>query len=195
METYKAAPHTVAPNTIIRRHVALAAGAGVIPLPLADIGAIASIQYSLIKEMAEAYGQKLDHSRIKAILGAVVTGTLSRVGASLIQVIPLVGSLLGSMSVSLSAALSTYALGQALKNHFEQGGTIHNFDVQQLKKWYHKASKTGAPMVKSILPSWLGGASSDLQDKLDQLQDLLDRGIIDEEVYENARKQIHERKG
>jgi len=180
------------PSQIIRHSAALAAGAGVIPLPLADIGAIASIQYAMVKDLSAVYGHPIDKNKIKLILSAVVSGTFSRMGASLIQVIPVIGCTIGGMSVAISGAISTFALGQAIKNHFDQGGTVEDFDLEQLKKWYRKAANTFGPRLSTLLPQWLGGKSRE-EEKVEQLESLYRRGIIDEDVYESTKERIKQK--
>ncbi|MDO7639077.1 MAG: hypothetical protein MUQ61_00270, partial [OM182 bacterium] len=63
-----------------------------------------------------------------------------------VKLIPVIGTLVGGLSLSALGAASTYAVGKVFVEHFEKGGTLANFSVDsvkdEFKKAFEKKSKT-----------------------------------------------------
>ena len=87
----------------------------------------------------------------KAIVSSLTTATLARLGAgSLAKMIPIVGSVVGSVANAIMSGASTYALGQVFKSHFDTGGTILDFDADRLKKMYKEQFEKGKKVAEEL---------------------------------------------
>lgn len=136
-------------DTIVRNHVVWSMGAGLIPVLIVDIFAVTAMQMDMIRQLSKLYGNEFSETRGKAIVTALTSSTLARITAgSIAKMIPVVGSFVGGVTVSIFAGATTYALGQVFKKHFEDGGTILDFDVERLRKLYKEQFEKGKKVVK-----------------------------------------------
>src|SRR5690349_18174534 len=101
-----------ATSSIILKHTIWAMAAGLIPLPLVDLAAVTAIQIDMIKQLAEHYGRDYNVMSGKAFVGALTGSGLAMFGASVIKTIPVIGSVVGGVSVPVFAGASTWAVGQ-----------------------------------------------------------------------------------
>jgi len=201
-------------DTIIRNHVVWSMGAGLIPVLVADIFAVSALQLDMIRQLSRVYGISFQETQGKAIVTALTSSTLARVGAgSLVKLIPGIGSLLGGVTVSVFAGASTYALGEVFKRHFETGGTILDFDPGRLKKMYQekfekgkkvaeelrkKKGPTPPPATESAPETPTAPApepvrkTDDVIARLRELSELRDSGIITDQEFERMKASMLE---
>jgi uncharacterized protein (DUF697 family) len=138
-------------ETIVRNHVLFSMGAGAIPVPVADILAVSASQLDMIRQLCKVYDMDFHETQGKAIVSSLTTSTLARIGAgSLAKLIPVVGSIVGSVANAIMAGASTYALGQVFKTHFDTGGTILDFDAARLKKLYKEQFEKGKKVAEEL---------------------------------------------
>ena len=138
-------------ETVIRNHVLFSMGAGVIPIPFVDIVAVSAMQLDMIRQLCKVYDQDFAETQGKAIVSSLTTATLARAGAaSLAKLVPVVGSFIGGVTNAAMAGASTYALGQVFRIHFENGGTILDFDVERLKKLYKEQFEKGKRVAEEM---------------------------------------------
>ncbi len=137
-------------DPIIRNHIVWAMGAGLIPLPIADIAAVSAVQLDMIKQMSRVYGVNFDEMQGKSLITTLVGSSMARVGASAIKLIPGIGSVVGSVAMPVLSGASTYALGQVFRQHFETGGTFLDFDVDRLRKYYSEQFEKGKKVAEDI---------------------------------------------
>jgi len=206
-------------DTVIRNHVLFSMGAGFIPLPVADIFAVSASQLDMIRQLCKVYEVDFTETQGKAIVSALTSSTLARVGAgSLAKVIPVVGSIVGGVTNSVLAGASTYALGEVFKKHFETGGTILDFDTGRLKKLYKEKFEKGKKVAKewkeeaeaaaseatettSTTTSTTSSTTTNSSDnnavveRLKEIAELKESGIITEEEFLEMKKKIIERFG
>lgn len=136
-------------DTIIRNHVIWSMGAGFIPVVVADVLAISALQLDMIRQMCKVYDVDFSETQGKAVVTALTSSTLARIGAgSVVKLIPVLGSIAGGAALSVLAGGSTYAIGQVFKRHFESGGTILDFDPARLKKMYQEQFEKGKKMAE-----------------------------------------------
>lgn len=112
--------------------------AGFIPLEFIDAAAISGVQLKLTYDLCKIYDVPFKKESALAIIGALVGGSITtmasqRLGASLVNKIPYVGGILGSVTQPAIAYGSTYALGLVFISHFEKDGTLHNFNLESAK--------------------------------------------------------------
>jgi uncharacterized protein (DUF697 family) len=207
-------------ETIIRNHILFSMGAGAIPVPVADVLAVSASQLDMIRQLCKVYDQDFNETQGKAIVSSLTTATLARIGAgSLAKMIPVVGSVVGSVANAVMAGASTYALGQVFKSHFDTGGTILDFDVDRLKKMYKEQFEKGKKVAEEMKkqqeakkkaeesatavsdadlvpdrqapePAAKAHSDSDLFTRLKELGELKTAGIITEEEFDRMKKKI-----
>lgn len=138
-------------ETIVRNHILFSMGAGAIPVPVADVLAVSASQLDMIRQLCKVYDVDFHETQGKAIVSALTISTLARLGAgSFAKLIPLVGSIAGSIANAVLSGASTYALGQVFKAHFETGGTILDFDPDRLKKMYKEQFEKGKKVAEEL---------------------------------------------
>jgi uncharacterized protein (DUF697 family) len=199
-------------DTIIKNHVLFSIGAGAIPAPLLDVIAVGASQLDMIRQLCKVYNQDFTETQGKAIVSALTTSTLSKLGArSLVKVIPVVGQFLGGIANAVLAGASTYALGQVFKMHFETGGTILDLDTNRLKKLYKEQFEKGKKVAEELhkqkqqkekaeesvktsdeSDSTVNSKSDDVVSRLKDLAQLKKDGIITEEEFDRMKKKILE---
>ncbi len=137
-------------NKIIKNHMLLSMGAGAIPLPIVDFVAVSAIQVDMIRALSQQYDVKFEEHQGKALITALTGTGIARLGAGMIKVIPVVGSVLGGLTFAAISGASTYALGEVFKKHFETGGDFLNFNVENFKTYYKEKFDQGKEMAKDM---------------------------------------------
>lgn len=67
---------------------------------------------------------------------------------SMLKLIPGVGSLLGGTSMAVLGSASTYAVGKVFQQHFEEGGTLENFNPQQARQQFEAELEKGKELAE-----------------------------------------------
>jgi len=139
-------------EAIINRRTIYAAGAGLIPVPGIDIATLLGVQVIMIRDLAEVYGlrSQFRRNKIKHFI-QVLIGDLGTVGVmSGVKAIPLVGPIVGMLGVPLTGAAATYALGRVFATHFDQGGTLLDFDPDTSRDYFKEEFEKGKTVVADI---------------------------------------------
>ncbi len=150
MSDKKISNKTEMANSVIHNHMIWSMGAGFIPVPIADLFAVAAIQLDMIRQMCKIYDIDFKETEGKAVITALTGSGFARLGARAIKFIPGVGSILGGVTMAILSGGSTYALGEVFKKHFDTGGTFLDFDPSRLKKYYNEKFEKGKEMASSI---------------------------------------------
>ncbi len=137
-------------QSIIRSQMYWCLGAGLIPLPLLDLTTVTMLQMDMLRQLCQLYGVSYDEAQGKARIIALAGGTLPRIAASLIKIIPVVGTIAGALSESVLSAASAYAIGQVFTRHFEAGGNLQNFSVWQFRDIYAEMLEVGKSIAQKI---------------------------------------------
>jgi uncharacterized protein (DUF697 family) len=121
---------------IVQKYSMWSAAAGLVPIPVFDMAAIAAVQVKMLSALAHHYQLPLKEdwgkATVSALIGAVVPTGLAYGGAGLlIRRIPLVGPLLGAVTMPAFATAVTYAIGKVFIRHFESGGTLLDFNADE----------------------------------------------------------------
>ena len=124
----------------IKKYSFFSAGVGFIPIPLADWAAVSALQLKLVSDLSDVYGVEFRQSRVSSILGSLVggwAGTTAGYGLShLVKALPVVGPILGGLTVPATAGASTYAVGIVFMQHFAAGGTLLDFEPDKMREHY-----------------------------------------------------------
>ena len=195
----------------IRTHMIWSMGAGLIPFPLADLFTVGAVQLNLIRQLCKIYDVDFKEEEGKAIITSLTSSMIAKIGArTAIKLIPGIGTVIGGVTMSVLSGASTYAVGQAFRTHFEKGGTILDIDLNRIKKVYQEKFEKGKEEARKYnevkgktSPSGSdigsdGSPSSQIDDddvvqKLKDLKELLQEGIITEDEFERMKKKfIHD---
>lgn len=122
-------------KSIVKTHMASGGAMALLPIPLFDFASLAGTQLSLVRKLAQHYGVAFDETTAKSVLMSLLSGAIPLVTvvglSSLAKIIPGIGSVGGGISMSMLSGALIYAVGQVFIKHFEQGGTLENFDSSQ----------------------------------------------------------------
>jgi len=194
-------------DEIVKERVLWSMGAGLIPIPIADIVAVTAIQVDMIRYISQIYKVDFADSRTKSLITALSGSTLSKLAANAIKLIPGVGSILGGISMAALSGASTYAVGQVFIEHFEKGGNFFDFDSDKFKDFYEGQFEKG----KKFAQEWQkqqetekkaekktenpknqakNDTNEDPMQKLQQLSDMYAKGLIDEQEYKRFKSKI-----
>lgn len=135
---------------IINEHVLWSMGGGLIPIPLADVMAVSALQTGMLDQLSELYGVKQTGTFAKNFVGGLAGSALARYGASFLKVVPGVGTIVGGLAMSIASGASTYAIGQVAMNHFANGGTLSNINMEEAKKAYDEAFEEGKDVAAEM---------------------------------------------
>ena len=130
-------------------------GAGLIPIPFIDLIAVSGVQIKMLKDMSDIYDiefkENIGKSTVSALLGSVVPNQVAAgsVG-SLLKMVPLVGPIVGGLSMSLFSGAATYAIGKIYIQHFEAGGTFLNFNPAEVKDYFKTLFEEGKKVSEDL---------------------------------------------
>ena len=173
-------------DQIIEDHTIYAAAAGAIPVPLADVAAVAAIQIDLVRALAKVYEVPFDVATGKAISASLTGASAARFGASAVKGIPGVGSIGGGITqVGLSGA-STYAVGHLFRRHFAHQGTLAELDVEASRSIYQGLLERGKDVMGTLRAS-RHRSVEDAATLLERLARLRDQEVINAEEFERLK--------
>jgi uncharacterized protein (DUF697 family) len=144
---------------ILRRHIYLAMGGSLIPIPIADKIAVSAVQINLLKEISEVYGFPFSESGavkvIAALAGSLGSMELAKmIATSGIKAIPFIGHVVSAVTYPVLCGALTYALGKVFIMHYELGGTLFGFDAEKAKNYFaeqfHQGKLVVAQFQKSV---------------------------------------------
>ncbi len=176
-------------------------GAGLIPVPIADVFAVSAIQLDMIRQLCNLYEINYKDTEGKAVISSLTGSVAARVGARAVKFIPGVGSVIGGVTLAILSGASTYALGEVFKKHFETGGTFLDFDPTRLKKVYDEMFEKGKVYAKrmkneqaraevEVTAEEKKDENVDALDRLKELAQLLENGLISHDEFEVLKKRI-----
>jgi uncharacterized protein (DUF697 family) len=119
VERHKAA------QKIVARHKNYAALGGLVPLPVANIGAVTAVNLRMVRQLSALYEVPFERDRTRALIvalvgGAVPTGVGTAASTTLMWVIP-GGLLVGLGAAALTAGALTRGIGHVFIESFEAG--------------------------------------------------------------------------
>ncbi len=179
---------------IVKTHLLLAVGGGLIPIPLVDFAAVTGVQINMIRSLSKIYGIDFNEQVGKSIVSALVGPSLGRLAASAVKAIPVIGTILGSASMSIISGASTYAVGQVFIQHFGKGGTLADFNAekerQQYKEEFEKGKEFSIRTEKEQKSSSSQQSKEEIFASLEKLSALKDKGVISEEEYLKQKEKL-----
>lgn len=182
-------------GSVVKNHVLISMGAGLVPIPVLDIAAVTAVQMEMVKQIAAVYDIPYPNSFDKSFITALTGSIFARIGASLIKAIPGVGSIIGGLSMAIMSGASTYAVGQVFIRHFEAGGDFHDFDPMSMRKVFQEEYEKGKEKAEQWKKEKDKGEddsslSTNTLEKLKQLGDLKKTGVITEEEFQKMKDNL-----
>ncbi len=141
-------------HNIVKNHIIASLTLGLVPVPLFDLTALTMTQTNMLSSLSAHYNQPFNDMDGKALITSLVGGSLPVIGvlglSSFAKLVPGVGTLIGSASLSITAGAVTYAVGQVFIMHFEEGGTLEDFDAKRAKAYFEREFNAGKSFVKEM---------------------------------------------
>jgi uncharacterized protein (DUF697 family) len=128
---------TTGAQQITRKYAMWSAGASFIPLPFVDVAAITGLQAKMLADLSAHYGLNFELRKAKALIVGLLGSTslygmFHGVPGTVIRAVPMV-NLFAILSRPFIAGAVTYGLGAVFITHFEEGGTLENFEPTSTK--------------------------------------------------------------
>ncbi|MBI2215375.1 MAG: DUF697 domain-containing protein [Acidobacteria bacterium] len=125
---------------IVKRHSLYAGVVGLVPVPLVNFAGVAAFEIKMLKDLAAFYEIPFREDAGKTIVSSLIGGlgatNLGYGALGLAKSVPLVGTLLGILTLPVSAAALTWAIGKVFIMHFESGGTLLDFDPDKVRGYF-----------------------------------------------------------
>jgi uncharacterized protein (DUF697 family) len=142
-------------DVIITRHAAVAAGAGLIPIPLIDFSAILAAQVAMLYLLCDIWETPFSKQAAKSVVlsavGAGIPGlnTRNMFASSLLKAIPVIGTGAAMAATPILAAATTLALGKLFVEHLESHGTLLTFKASSIKEYAKNLVADAERLVKA----------------------------------------------
>ena len=141
-------------QNIVETNIIVSMASGLVPIPLFDIISLTNIQFHMIQTLAEHYEIPADNIN-KSLITSLISGSLPVISilglGSFMKSIPGIGSLAGSGSVAIISGAVAYAVGQVFIRHFEQGGTLEDFNPDSAKEYFSEQFKAGKLIARDLI--------------------------------------------
>jgi uncharacterized protein (DUF697 family) len=130
-------------------------GTGFIPIPFVDQIALMGIQRKMLQELTKLYelpfSKDISQTIIRMLLNTLLSSQMIKgVFGNFMKFIPVIGTAVGGLSVSVFNSASTYAIGQVFIQHFESGGTLLSFKPEKMQKDLERKFKEGKQKAKDL---------------------------------------------
>ena len=142
-----------ATDAVVRNHAIGAAAIGLIPVPAVDVVGLTALQLNLLRRLSNIYGVPFSEDLGKKAIGSLVAGfapvVLASPLASLVKLVPVIGTSFGGLAMSAISGASTYSIGKVFVQHFDSGGTFLNFDPSAVRAFYRAQFEQGKQVIKT----------------------------------------------
>lgn len=140
---------------IIKQNIAWAVAAGLLPVPFVEVAAITAVEVKLIRELAEHFNvpfqKDLAKSAVASLLASLGSVALSKfVARSTFRFLPVVGPVVAAASLSVMSAAFTYAVGRVFAVHFATGGSLLDFNIENLREFFRNEFAIGLKEASSL---------------------------------------------
>ena len=152
-------------SKLVNRFAVWSGVAGLIPVPLVDTVAVGGLQLQMVRRISQIFDVPFSENSGKALIaslvGAMVPATSSIGAASMLKMVPVVGTLTSAFVMPALSAGATYAIGKAFIQHFASGGTLLDFNPpdyrefvkSQKEMWESRSARSGGPSSKTTDPA------------------------------------------
>lgn len=141
-------------RSAVKSHVLGVSAVGLVPVPLADLVAVMGVQIKMVHALCKIYEvpfrQKFVRSAVASLVAGLGTSIVFSGLSSIAKSVPALGTLAGGAGVSATSAAVTYGIGEVFISHFEEGGTLNDFDPAKVKELLKAKIKEGKDALKSF---------------------------------------------
>jgi uncharacterized protein (DUF697 family) len=124
---------------LVERFALWSGVAGLVPVPVIDVLAVAGIQLQMLRRISQIYEVPFTENSGKAVLASLagtMIPTTSGIGAaSLLKTVPIAGMLASAFVMPALSAGATYAIGKVFVQHFATGGTLLDFNPPDYREF------------------------------------------------------------
>ncbi|NDV85367.1 DUF697 domain-containing protein [Aurantimonas aggregata] len=147
--------HELVADNLIKDYVLAATAASIVPVAFFDIAAVVAIQLRMIQKLSHLYSRPFSESAGRKVIYALAGGVLGygagyMVAASATKLIPGIGWMVGMVSLPVVAGASTYAVGRSIIRHYEDGGTLLDFDSSKMRAFYKEQFESGKDLARKV---------------------------------------------
>jgi uncharacterized protein (DUF697 family) len=107
----------------------------------------------MLKSLSDHYGveftDELGKKLIASLIGGIVPSASAEAARSLVRFIPVVGTVLGVVTLPVLSGATTYGIGEVFVQHFESGGTLLDFDPLGMKSYFAEKYEAGKTVMSS----------------------------------------------
>ncbi|MFH1490121.1 MAG: DUF697 domain-containing protein [Pseudomonadota bacterium] len=140
---------------IVKNYMIGAMGAGLVPIPVIDMAAVSGVQLKMLHSLSIHYDIPFPENRAKAFIASLIGGIGPAALASgafgmFVKALPGIGTLLGSIKMSLLSGAAAYAVGMVFIQHFESGGTFLDFQPEKVKDYYVRQFQEGRRIAPEL---------------------------------------------
>lgn len=139
-------------NKIIKNYTIAATGSGILPIPLVSAAAVTGIQFLLIRDLCKLFDVPFTNKRINVIVNSTLGSIATRLVAMAAVIIPGVSAPTKGLSGAAIAGLYVATVGEFYKVHFQDGGTLEDASLNDLKKYFVEEYKRGDINTSSLNP-------------------------------------------
>jgi uncharacterized protein (DUF697 family) len=156
-----------------------AAAIAIQPIPILDLALLAPVHIAMVQAIGQVHGHKLDVKTDVEVM-ATFGGTIVTRGilGSVVKLIPVIG---WAASASMAYAM-TYAIGEVSHCYFKSGRGLSS---AQLRSMFRSVYET-----KRAEKEAAARASETLKEKLRQVTDAYEAGLLTEEEYRKKKEDV-----
>jgi uncharacterized protein (DUF697 family) len=140
---------------IVKNRSLLAAGIGLVPVPVFNMVSATAIQVSMVQSITRLYNVEVKKSWIKNLIASVLGGlgaaALSGTAARSLGAAPLVGASLAALSAPAMNGLTTYAIGYMFIRYFESPEGFLKANARALGGWFAEGFKDGREKLGDVI--------------------------------------------
>lgn len=142
-------------DNLIKDYVIGSVAASIVPVAFFDIAAVVAIQLRMIQKLSQLYGKPFSERMGRKVIYALAGGVLGYgagyvVAASATKMIPGIGWMVGMVSLPVVAGGSTFAVGRSIVKHYEEGGTLLDFNASKMRSFYKEQFEKGKEVARKV---------------------------------------------
>jgi uncharacterized protein (DUF697 family) len=125
---------------VIRNHVILSMGFGLIPIPLLDTVGLTGTQLAMLRKLAKIYhipfSEHIGKSALMSLIGGTGSVPVAGIVFTAMKALPIIGTSIAAITMPVTAGAITHATGRIFHQHFASGGTFLTFDPKKVRAYY-----------------------------------------------------------
>ncbi|MBB4302691.1 uncharacterized protein (DUF697 family) [Rhodobium orientis] len=142
-------------DNLIKDYVIASVAASIVPIAFFDIAAVVAIQLRMIQKLSQLYGKPFTESLGRKVIYALAGGVVGYgagyvVAASATKLIPGIGWMVGMVSLPVVAGGATFAVGRSIVKHYEEGGTLLDFNASKMRAFYKEQFEKGKDLARKV---------------------------------------------